>query len=99
MNNAPNLMPAPDSSNSGDELYATHFLITRESNGSQGKVEIEIKGHHIKKRSLKGTPPPGFGNPPPPLNPGEVIPDIPEVVPDEPEINTPEPGPDIPDMG
>jgi len=81
----------------GDEINATHFIISRESQGNKGMITIQIKGSHKITRKIgdpAGIPPttsiPGAsGDPeipdPDPFDPDTLDPNIPEPTPGEPD--------------
>jgi len=86
-----------DSVKKGYEINATHFIISRESQGNKGIITIQIKGSHRITRKIgdpAGIPPttsiPGASNEPEIFDPDPFDPDTPDP-------NTPEPTPGEPD--
>ena len=49
-----------DQNSEGDEINATHILITRSSQGNRGTITFDVKGFHVLNRQVQdpsGTPP------------------------------------------
>ena len=106
-----NFFSGGDSSKEGDEINATHFIITRESQGNKGIITVEIKGSHKITRKVgdpTGIPAttsiPGASDTPEipepePFDPDTPDPNTSEPSPSEPEPRgEPEPGADVPEI-